>query len=47
MFESESEAAQSCLTLCDRVDCSYQAAPSRGDMQIPRRSKNKRLGTGK
>ena len=47
MFESESEVAQSCLTLCDPVDCSYLAPPSRGDMQIPGRGKNKRLGTGK
>ena len=29
--ESESEVAQSCLTLCDRMDCvAYQVPPSKG-----------------
>ena len=28
--ESESEVAQSCLTLCDPMDCTYQASPSMG-----------------
>ena len=29
-FESESEVAQSCPTLCDPMDCSYQAPLSMG-----------------
>ena len=28
--ESESEVAQSCLTLCDLMDCTCQAPPSMG-----------------
>jgi len=28
--ESESEVAQSCLTLCDPVDVAYQASPFMG-----------------
>ena len=28
--ESESEVAQSCPTLCDPMDCAYQAPPSMG-----------------
>ena len=30
LSESESEVAQSCWTLCDAMDCSYQAPPSMG-----------------
>ena len=28
--QAKSEITQSCLTLCDPVDCSYQAVPSMG-----------------
>ena len=30
IYEGESEVAQSCPTLCDRMDCSHQAPPSMG-----------------